>query len=627
MRSKARNFLVVGIAIIVFLRPLVSGLTYPWSNTYIQSMILILSLIWFLYGYWNNKPFFRTHLDIPILTFFLLLTVSTLKSVNSAVSLNFVYQFMSYVLLFFLVTNNLRNQKDRSIVIFALFLSTAIVSLYGIYQYFEGLDKTRAMIERYYSNQYSPEFMGRLSTEKAFSTFVFPPALAGFLILVMPLSISMCLTKLSGRKWIYYLLSVLIFFCLILTFSKGGWIAGLFSMMLFIFIWLTVIKGVKKNLVAIAAAIPVLIFTLLIVSDCLPKVNLSEFVGSFHVRLGYWKSVPSMVKDFFFLGSGPGTFGTIYPAHRLLHGRETQMAHNNFLQILVETGVAGFLAFIWLWIKFFGRGISLIMGSFSATPFAEKEDRMLILGCFAGITGFLLHSFVDFGLYIPGITMTAFLFLGLIGTSADPKGNLTPFQFSHKKGMKLFLTVIVLAAGVYMMWAVRMPMLGERCFDKAIDYAKKGKADKSISLLKEAVGYCPRNAKYHFQLGIMYEGKGSLYLNKAIRACEIAVTHNPYMPAYHCKLSWLYWSRSRGRDKKLMEKAISEMQGAVFCYPVMPKYHMQLGRLYHLTGMFESAKKEYNLTLECKDAIYRGSEKAKLQEMLERVEQWLSELK
>ena len=171
-------------------------------------------------------------------------------------------------------------------------------------------------------------------------------------------------------------------------------------------------------------------------------------------------------------------------------------------------------------------------------------------------------------------------------------------------------------------------MLGERYFARSISCARKGEVDKSISLLKKAIKYCPGHAKYYFQLGLLCEGKRErICLDKAIKSYEMAVKCNPHMASYHSKLSLLYWFKSQGRDKKLIDKAILEMRDAVSCYPVLPKYHMRLGRLYHLAGMYESAREEYMLVFRYKDAIYRDSEKSKLQQMLKQVEEWLAELK
>ena len=617
MMNRVKGLLVGGLFAVVLFRPLISGLTYPWSNTYVQTAIFVLWGVWLVHESWGNRTFFRTNLDIPLLVFLLFLTLSTLKSVSSAVSLDFVYQFMSYILLFFLVTNNLRTQESRRAVIFALFAGAFLVSLYGVYQYFGGLDSTREAVEKSYSGAYPPEFMMRLNTQKVFSTFVFPPALAGFLVLIMPVGISM---SLAGRsvveKALYSFVSMLILSCLVLTFSKGGWLSGVFSITVFASIWLIGIKGIRKAVVVFGLVVSIFAFALLIVCDCLPQATLAGFVGSFGVRLGYWKAIPAMVGDFFLLGSGPGTFGLIYPEYRLILGWETKMAHNNYLQMFVEAGIVGLSAFLWIWVRFLRMGYRLIN--------VEDKDKIIIVGCFSGIIGFMAHSLVDFGLYIPGIAMTVFLFLGLMGSKENL---LSPLRFSEKKEVKLLLTAFILVVTVCMIWAVRRPLLGERAFARSIVYAERGEVDKSISFLHKAIGYCPRQAEYYFRLGVMYEGKGPLWRNKAIESYELGLKYNPYVASCHSRLAWLYWNKSRGHDQRLVEKAILEMRNAVSCYPALPKYHMQLGRLYHLAGMYGEARKEYMLTFEHRDAIYRSSRMEDLEKMLQQVEVWLDEIK
>jgi putative inorganic carbon (HCO3(-)) transporter len=402
-----RKLIIAGVCLLVFFRPLVSGMTYPWSNTCIQTMLLVICAAWLIRTLWKKSAFFRTPLDVPLITFFLCLTVSALRSVNSAVSLNHMYGFMTCVLLYFIITNNIKTRREQRAVILALYFSVTLVCFYGIYQYFWGLDSARRIVSLYHCGEYPPEFIARLATEKAFSTFVYPPALAGFLVLVMPLSLSICLwgrnriglTDKTRFSRILYVpafagVTLLILSCLTLTFSKAGWLSALLSMVVFAYIWFAVIRRMRKSIVISVLLIPIVIFVLLLVSGCMPKVTLSGFAGSFSVRLGYWKAVPSMVKDYPFLGSGPATFGTIYPAHRPLLAHETQMAHNNYLQVLVETGIAGFMAFMWLWARFLRRGIQLIKGSL------QNRQKVLILGYFAGVVGFLIQSLVDFGLYI-----------------------------------------------------------------------------------------------------------------------------------------------------------------------------------------------------------------------------------
>ena len=279
-----------------------------------------------------------------------------------------------------------------------------------------------------------------------------------------------------------------------------------------------------------------------------------------------------------------------------------------------------------------------IFGSFLkyGSKFLLKgSQKLLTLGYFTGIIAFLIQSFVDFGFYIPGIAVTLFVFMALLAVQDKAE----PVHISPGKGVKIILTAVILSLTIYMLWTVRRPLLGERCFMRSFNYAKKGEINESISLLKKAIEYCPRHANYYFQLGLVYESRlaaaankkgGSpetyMLLDRAISCYEEAIEYNSHMAIYHSKLAWLYWSKSSGKNENLIEKAINELKNAAACYPALPKYHMQLGRLYHLAGRYENAKKEYMLAIKQKDAIYRESRKEKLNRDLGQVKIWLKEL-
>lgn len=619
-----KSLIIGAVLLVIFSRPLISGLTYPWSNTYIQSAVLIITAVWVLWILWEKHIFYKTCFDIPLLAFFLCLVLSTLQSVNPILSLNYTYQFMCCILLYFIITNNFKTKETRNILIFTLLTSTVIVCLYGIYQYYWGLDKARMVVSLYHSGEYPPEFMSRLGARQAFSTFVYPPALAGFLVMVLPISLAVCLA--DKARWKFFLIPALILFGIAITFSKAGWLSCLLSMLIFLSVWLGYVKKIRKRLLITCLAVPFVIFMFFFLTNSIPRITLTGFLASFSVRLGYWKAIPSMVGDHLVFGSGIGTFGVIYPGYRLILARETQMAHNVYLQILVETGIAGFIVFSWLLISFLKNGSKFLL---------KGSQKLLTLGYFTGIIAFLIQSFVDFGFYIPGIAVTLFVFMALLAVQEKPE----PVHISQGKGVKIILTAVILFLTIYMLWIVRRPLLGERCFMRSFNYAKKGKVNESISLLKKAIEYCPRHANYYFQLGLVYESmlasaankkapppETYMWLDRAINCYEEAIEYNSHMAVYHSKLAWLYWSKSSGKNENLIEKAINELKNAAACYPALPKYHIQLGRLYHLAGMYENAKKEYMLAIKQKDAIYRESRKEKLNRDLEQVKIWLKEL-
>jgi O-antigen ligase len=70
-------------------------------------------------------------------------------------------------------------------------------------------------------------------------------------------------------------------------------------------------------------------------------------------------------------------------------------AHNDYLQVLAELGVFGFAAGL----IFVGR---LVQRTARGTFYARSVDeRYLSIACLAAMTAILLHSVVDFNMYVP----------------------------------------------------------------------------------------------------------------------------------------------------------------------------------------------------------------------------------
>lgn len=73
----------------------------------------------------------------------------------------------------------------------------------------------------------------------------------------------------------------------------------------------------------------------------------------------------------------------------------TDHAHNDYLEVLAESGIIGGASLIGL--AFGGLGYLFVL-------WMKRKDyfvRGIVFGCMAGIVSLLLHSFVDFNLHIP----------------------------------------------------------------------------------------------------------------------------------------------------------------------------------------------------------------------------------
>jgi O-antigen ligase len=133
-------------------------------------------------------------------------------------------------------------------------------------------------------------------------------------------------------------------------------------------------------------------FSTMRAGDVLLARRTTMFRGAWHVFL-----------DHPIQGSGLGTFVAVYPRYETGYdGKVVDHAHNDYVEILAETGILGGLccaAFLWILFREARKNFEAEQGHFS---------RALHAGAITAVGGLLLHSFVDFNLHIPS---NALLFL------------------------------------------------------------------------------------------------------------------------------------------------------------------------------------------------------------------------
>jgi O-antigen ligase len=96
------------------------------------------------------------------------------------------------------------------------------------------------------------------------------------------------------------------------------------------------------------------------------------------------------------LGWGLGNFPVAYPQFRTFYTDfYVNAAHEDYLQLLVETGLVGFLIMLWfLWVLYRNAFHKL-------ANWTEDINGAISLAAVMGCTGILIHSFLDFNLQVP----------------------------------------------------------------------------------------------------------------------------------------------------------------------------------------------------------------------------------
>jgi len=115
-------------------------------------------------------------------------------------------------------------------------------------------------------------------------------------------------------------------------------------------------------------------------------------------RVYMWRTGLTMWRRHPMLGLGPGGVKREYERHALPEAVKKRAAHvhNTPLQILVERGVLGLAAWLWIWAAFFAKGI----GQLRRLSQDAARERALLIGSMAAIVGFLVaglseHNFGD----------------------------------------------------------------------------------------------------------------------------------------------------------------------------------------------------------------------------------------
>jgi O-antigen ligase len=241
-----------------------------------------------------------------------------------------------------------------------------------------------------------------------FGPFVNEHHFAGFMEMTAGLTLGLLFGDINRqKKFLFGIGLVVMIAAILMTSSRGGLIslvatfavAGILS---FVHRRKGGLTGEKRKIrpavlagAAGVAAISVLLVLLLGGDESLTRgLGLTE-VGTdlSNGRTHFWAVAWQIFLAHPFVGAGLDSFGVAFTRYDTWNGLfRVERAHNDYLQILAEGGLAGFACIAGFIFLFFRRALGNIASA------GDGVRRDAAIGAVAGCVGVLIHSFVDFPL-------------------------------------------------------------------------------------------------------------------------------------------------------------------------------------------------------------------------------------
>ncbi len=250
----------------------------------------------------------------------------------------------------------------------------------------------------------NPAILAKFVKGRIAGTLVYPNALAGLILLLLPLAFTLAFETTKELKapiraaliGLTFFLGGIVFFW---SGSKLGWLIGIGLAGLFL---LRLDWPKKLKLISIAA-----IFIL----------GLGIFAVRFHhyfangatsvsARFDYWRAAVQTAMANPALGTGPGTFQRPYAQIKAPESEMARLTHNDYLEQFSDSGLPGGLAYaVWIFLA-----IAV------TSKKTWRNNDAFTFAIFTGLIGWFCQGFGEFSLYIPALAWTAFTLLGcLIG--------------------------------------------------------------------------------------------------------------------------------------------------------------------------------------------------------------------
>ncbi len=478
-------FLVILVVPFVYSTSVLDPSLYPRLfalNLTIAGFGLLLVTLAVKNGDLYDSGIFRKNIFRFYLGYIIISVISIFFALNISEAIFEWFKIFTFFTTFCLLTvylSSIKNSSEiitRTVVVFSL-----IISLYGFYEIYT-VTSTLGL-----NHQTTYSIRALSSNRNLYSQL---------LLITLPFTFYGIYLFRSLWRVMAIISSVFVLILITVLLTRSVWVAAVFSL----FIALIVLLLYRKYFLFDKRMVRVLSISLIVaIVVILTGISIYKKYGNVKVfekqfywvsnyqfgstleRVELWKMTLEMGVDNPVTGVGPGNWRFVIPEYgsgelRNVSGETFfQRPHNDFLWVMAETGIAGFIFYLLIFISAFYYLFKIIKSS------GKVKERYFALSLIFGLTGYIIISLVSF----PKERIEHQIFLSLMLAATVVKYNsLFP---SEKQAFNISLVSIpVILLLMFGTFISQSRMVSGKHIRKALDFRTEQKWQNVISEIQKA---------------------------------------------------------------------------------------------------------------------------------------------
>jgi len=548
---------------------------------------------------------------IPVLTLFAVDMISYwFFSSYQRIAYDEILRRILYTGLFLVVFFEFSNHQDLNKFVWFVVIAAFLAGLYGFIQA-AGVD---------------PFIWKGAFSKRVFSTFGNPCFYGAFMAFVAPI---VAVLFLKTRNWIYVIILGILAANVFMSMSKGPMLSiasGLVTVILLASRFLFPGQEKLRKYLKIGG------ITFVVVTVIAVGYYLSKNINSFRFRVFTYLSTVEMVDAHPWIGTGVGSFKAVYPQYRRhqifiiegKHNTETDHAHNEYLEVMYETGIIGFTIYLWAIFSILFAGYRRLSEPIIITktrgPTQTPVQVYYLIAFISGFIAFMVENITDVHHRFVSSGTFFYLYLGIIGGLATHFSNSEvypekPVVKALPEGVRFALQLLTFGVGLWLAFGYFPRFFkADMHHNIAIAFSKTGRWNDALYHYDLVNKYNPHFAMAYYFRGNVFNDRWDMELRerpewgdksgeqrtdfeRALAGYDELRSFAPNYVQSHYQIGSLYAKAAQDQNilkrydqRELWEKAIWNFKRYIDLDPVFPYTYFRLGWCYIQTRQNDKAK-------------------------------------